>query len=535
MCIRDRSMRPVVPPVPVISDSPLPPEDHGEHDTMEYENPSHNPFAFIQAVKSGSADFLEFVYLRPRVMGKGERSPYNLEVTPSSAVERDDFYTLGLSGVTHFCNGKAEFTPLERWQREFRLYARLKKIGFFQKYRRWKSYFCWRKQVCTNKMRAASSQLSDKLFFLSPILRSALLVTRRLCQEIEHNELHRVQTDPDTKLPTQTYTLDAFIEEQMEQKREVQESLGLFSDQLVVIVSGACEQELDKKFPIETKPDETMGSKLTSLGPGMSGSMMPTSQGMGGGAKMSYTEISTKRAECRKLTNFIRLCDYLVGDTLRELAYKSTKDVLQFVTPVPADQARIQKEIAAYQAEQAVIAAKQERQRMIQAGELEPDEDEEEEEEQEDGLEPAEDEQASVDKDTRKKTLSGKEDDKEPSHVPLFVSELILDTDAHDARLHFVPDKKKFSDAVNSILNSFLDTVGCVGNLVQRHECRPFTAPQFNDRPEEPFDIGEGVDIRMLIQEDTVYELSLIHISEPTRLLSISYAVFCLKKKKKKK
>src|SRR5678815_25338 len=28
----------------------------------------------------------------------------------------------------------------------------------------------------------------------------------------------------------------------------------------------------------------------------------------------------------------------------------------------------------------------------------------------------------------------------------------------------------------------------------------------------------------------TMYSLSLIHISEPTRLLSISYAVFCLKK-----
>ena len=32
--------------------------------------------------------------------------------------------------------------------------------------------------------------------------------------------------------------------------------------------------------------------------------------------------------------------------------------------------------------------------------------------------------------------------------------------------------------------------------------------------------------------ESMGYELSLIHISEPTRLLSISYAVFCLKKKK---
>src|SRR5678815_5857245 len=30
----------------------------------------------------------------------------------------------------------------------------------------------------------------------------------------------------------------------------------------------------------------------------------------------------------------------------------------------------------------------------------------------------------------------------------------------------------------------------------------------------------------------TIVRLSLIHISEPTRLLSISYAVFCLKKKR---
>ena len=32
----------------------------------------------------------------------------------------------------------------------------------------------------------------------------------------------------------------------------------------------------------------------------------------------------------------------------------------------------------------------------------------------------------------------------------------------------------------------------------------------------------------------SMQDLSLIHISEPTRLLSISYAVFCLKKKSKK-
>src|SRR5678815_5680385 len=38
---------------------------------------------------------------------------------------------------------------------------------------------------------------------------------------------------------------------------------------------------------------------------------------------------------------------------------------------------------------------------------------------------------------------------------------------------------------------------------------------------------GEGRRLQRLVVDD----LSLIHISEPTRLLSISYAVFCLKKK----
>src|SRR5678816_4279896 len=41
---------------------------------------------------------------------------------------------------------------------------------------------------------------------------------------------------------------------------------------------------------------------------------------------------------------------------------------------------------------------------------------------------------------------------------------------------------------------------------------------------------SQMVDARVL--RTTMEILSLIHISEPTRLLSISYAVFCLKKKK---
>ena len=37
--------------------------------------------------------------------------------------------------------------------------------------------------------------------------------------------------------------------------------------------------------------------------------------------------------------------------------------------------------------------------------------------------------------------------------------------------------------------------------------------------------------LRVEVAPGNLQSLSLIHISEPTRLLSISYAVFCLKKK----
>ena len=38
-----------------------------------------------------------------------------------------------------------------------------------------------------------------------------------------------------------------------------------------------------------------------------------------------------------------------------------------------------------------------------------------------------------------------------------------------------------------------------------------------------------------IIEGNVIQDLSLIHISEPTRRTPISYAVFCLKKKKYKK
>eukprot|EP00658_Telonema_sp_P-2_P085323 TRINITY_DN9705_c0_g1_i4.p1 TRINITY_DN9705_c0_g1~~TRINITY_DN9705_c0_g1_i4.p1 ORF type:complete len:163 (+),score=39.96 TRINITY_DN9705_c0_g1_i4:195-683(+) len=71
--------------------------------------------------------------------------------------------------------------------------------------------------------------------------------------------------------------------------------------------------------------------------------------------------------------------------------------------------------------------------------------------------------------------------------------------------------------------------------------------PEVHDGDQEPHQRGEakevlvidtggivkGAHLQNLGDKFITIPLSLIHISEPTRLLSISYAVFCLKKKKK--
>ena len=45
---------------------------------------------------------------------------------------------------------------------------------------------------------------------------------------------------------------------------------------------------------------------------------------------------------------------------------------------------------------------------------------------------------------------------------------------------------------------------------------------------------AKAIGMTPILREQMILQLSLIHISEPTRLLSTSYAVFCLKQKKHK-
>src|SRR5678815_3518913 len=68
------------------------------------------------------------------------------------------------------------------------------------------------------------------------------------------------------------------------------------------------------------------------------------------------------------------------------------------------------------------------------------------------------------------------------------------------------------------------DVAGVVKDLIQEGKVKHFGLSEAGART---------IRRAHAVQPVTALQLSLIHISEPTRLLSISYAVFCLKKKKR--
>lgn len=65
-----------------------------------------------------------------------------------SKVNPNDYSTLSMAGVTRLLNAKeAEFTELDQWITDYKHFRRLIRIKTFAKFRIWKAFSVWRKNV----------------------------------------------------------------------------------------------------------------------------------------------------------------------------------------------------------------------------------------------------------------------------------------------------------------------------------------------------------------------------------------------------
>jgi hypothetical protein len=189
--------------------------------------PPQRARTFIESLQLSDADIEglakgNFLYLSRKIssgagpdgtmetMSGHSGNAYDLCVVGHDGINLKDYYTFSRAGVTHFVGkgGDSEFTSLEQWEREYRLFGQLYSIPFFSKYRTWKSFTVWKKGVRRDKADTAAKSLKGGLFMMNPILRVSLLRLRRLCVEV--NEWKLFEYDP-----AKTYDLDEFVELQV--------------------------------------------------------------------------------------------------------------------------------------------------------------------------------------------------------------------------------------------------------------------------------------------------------------------------------
>ncbi|KAI9190457.1 hypothetical protein H9P43_001891 [Blastocladiella emersonii ATCC 22665] len=246
------------------------------------------------AAASGTAH-LEFVYLRPRNQDSAVFNPYDLVIAEYDDVDKLDFYTLSEAGVTHFTKETTDFTPLQQWIREYNAFNAMIRIPFFAKYRIWKSFTTWRKNVRRTKLNLARKAIQRRMFALDPRLSRGLLTIRAACIDLLGHSLFKPPAD-------QAWDLNALAKEQADHVQgAIAEYLATFDEAVRGMTVDACKDAL---AAANCSADKDELSSLT------------------------FTQQAARRAECRRLERFVKLVDYLKLHTLHMLAVSSARSLL---------------------------------------------------------------------------------------------------------------------------------------------------------------------------------------------------------------
>lgn len=385
-----------------------------------------------------------FVYLvRTGAKSSSNYHAYNLRVAQHEEIDQSDFFTMSPAGVTHTHDGCAEFTPLDRWEKEYRDFHELRRLKTFRQFRMWKGFSVWRKNLFTAKLEDRRHKLQANLFIINDHLRAALVQVRRLCLDLRTVNLCSINT-------RYTYTLDEFVESQNKQSQVVQNVLKTFREQVKTVVLGACTSSIKdaaySQVAEEEKSTRTPGKDVK--------------------AAMTYTEQAAKRNHCILLTNFVRLIDYLVANALQSLVVDSTADLRDKLETIINYTNRLDEEFKkAVDAASAAAAAST-----------------------------SADGKAKAPIRVSRKAIKLPN---EPDLQAMFKIELMLE--AH--HFAFEPTKEEFATNLQEVMFSFQESVTDTESLLKDAEFDDVTHPTINNRVEDLAG-AEGVSLSSIFEDD---------------------------------
>ena len=266
--------------------------------------------------KSNAADS---VYLVP---ASADRFYAYTVATSERALESGLFLTLSARGVNEFHRSDVRFVSLGDWVREHERYEALLRIRLFVQFRLAKSFGTWKGVVRRQKFAKAARGLEEN---------SCVLGNRHMrgCYVRLRSQLAKLSCMGATDVQPKTAHVADFLEHQIKSIERFAESflafrelalkLTLAASRAAFAESGFSYDEYEGELAaLRVLKDSVAAEK--SPAPMSAGSFISMHQTP---KKLTYIEQANKRQCCIKITNFIRLIDFIIRDVLFEAGWRA--------------------------------------------------------------------------------------------------------------------------------------------------------------------------------------------------------------------
>ncbi|CAD2218707.1 dynein heavy chain [Angomonas deanei] len=268
-------------------------------------------------VKTTSNSPNEFAYMVMRPRGiRDPYNPYDLQVVPHKDINPNHYFTVSAAGVTQFIDGAAEFIELSTWERECKIFNQISELEVFRDYKKWRSFMLWRALVRRQAMVSCGNFLKSNLLHIHPNLSGTLQSVRKICLDfLSNNDLYQASTETQT-LEGYCATLKSHLDREKERIEKMMKTIREKIEQACKAAMLAAQGEREQQN-VQREDDNKRNKKKKVL----------DTRDTGAQQQPSYIEMGQRMATCKRLTAFIKLCDYILITCLTKLAEKALENM----------------------------------------------------------------------------------------------------------------------------------------------------------------------------------------------------------------
>lgn len=277
------------------------------------------PFSFIKLIQADPNFQNQFCYC----IRSGDF--YDFKIVPFKEKEEKhaekEFMTVSSRGIIHFIKGEGNFMTIPEWEREARLFQKIKQISFFQNYRTWKTFSAWKTLMRRTMIFKTSDFLNRELFILDSELAKPLLEIRRQTFKIQTMYMSQMTTE-------RPRNREEFEEAQEKQRGIVTQNLSEIEKNIKQQLVDSCDSSMktfkeENRISLNENQEEEDNEEAE-----------PFLVGDETHKQMPYTQEATTRTHYKKLAKYIRLTDYmliqaklkLISNSIQETHFVLKKD-----------------------------------------------------------------------------------------------------------------------------------------------------------------------------------------------------------------